>query len=199
MDWSCCACHIQCRIKTVEGYTRRCICGSGSLAWVPGLLIAENWDDHDRSGRFMTRDYAVITSNRALPMPSCSPMAITIHFRLWYVQEVEGIRTDVKVINISYLGMDWYINQHRKATYEAPPVPFSFGEEKYAMGRRDAVLLYDRIEGATDLRDAMSFMGSDDERTKVEMTVDKCLIIFRIPIFTCPYNRKSSCNRNCSA
>ena len=140
-----------------------------SLAWVPGLLIAENWDDHDRSGRYMTRDYAINY------LESCAPGAILFTygdndtFPLWYAQEVEGVRTDIKVVNISYLGMDWYISQHRKATYDAPPVPFSFSEEKYAMGRRDAVLLLDRIDGATDLRDAMAFMGSDDERTRVEL------------------------------
>ncbi|MFW6289577.1 MAG: hypothetical protein ACOC0R_01310, partial [Mariniphaga sp.] len=140
-----------------------------AMAWVPGLLLAENWDDHDRSGRYMPRDYAINY------LESCAPDAILFTygdndtFPLWYAQEVEGVRTDVKVINISYLGMDWYINQHRRATYEAPPMPFSFDEENYYMGRRDAVLIYDRIEGATDLRDALAFMGSDDERTKVEM------------------------------
>ncbi len=140
-----------------------------SLVWVPGVLLAENWDDHDRSGRYMTRDYAVNY------LESCAPDAILFTygdndtFPLWYAQEVEGVRTDVKVINISYLGMDWYINQHRMATYEAPPVPFSFQEDKYFMGRRDVVLVHNHIEGAIDLRDAMAFMGSNDERTKVEM------------------------------
>jgi hypothetical protein len=140
-----------------------------SLILVPGVLATQNWDDHNRSGRYMTRDYAINY------LESCAPNAILFTygdndtFPLWYVQEVEGIRTDVKVINISYLGMDWYITQHRMATYEAPPMPFSFQEEQYFMGRRDAVLILDRIDGAVDLRDAMDFMGSDDERSKVEM------------------------------
>ncbi|HZH74040.1 MAG TPA: hypothetical protein VFD91_16205, partial [Mariniphaga sp.] len=142
---------------------------AGSMLLVPGLLISENLDDHDRSGRYMTRDYAINY------LESCAPDAILFTygdndtFPLWYVQEVEGVRTDVKVINLSYFGMDWNINQHRRATYEAPPIPFSFQEEKYYMGRRDAVLLIDQIEGAVDLRDAMAFMGSEDDRTKVEM------------------------------
>ncbi len=161
-----------------------------SLAWVPGLLIAENWDDHDRSGRYMARDYAVNY------LESCAPNAILFTygdndtFPLWYVQEVEGIRTDVKVINISYLGMDWYINQHRMATYEAPLIPFSFNKDKYAMGRRDAVLIYDRIDGATDLRDAMSFVGNDDERTKVEMTAGQMLDYFPDTDFYLPVDKE---------
>jgi hypothetical protein len=140
-----------------------------SLGLVPGILVAQNLDDHNRSGRYMTRDYAINY------LESCAPNAILLTygdndtFPLWYVQEVEGVRTDVKVVNISYLGMDWYISQHRRASYEATPIPFSFGEEQYYTGRRDAVLIRDRISGAVDLRDAMTFLGSEDERTKAKM------------------------------
>ena len=154
--------------KVISGTPASIAAGVVSLVVVPGLLLAENFDDHDRSGRYMTRDYAINY------LESCAPNAILLTygdndtFPLWYVQEVEGIRTDVKVVNISYLGMDWYITQQRMATYEAPPVPFSFDEDKYYMGRRDAVLIINRVEGAVDLRDAMMFMGSDDERSKVE-------------------------------
>lgn len=141
-----------------------------SLVLVPGILAFQNYDDHDRSGRYMTRDYA------RNYLESCAPDAILFTygdndtFPLWYAQEVEGIRPDIKVINISYLGMDWYISQHRAATNEAAPVPFSFEEKQYFMGRRDAVLIEEMIEDPVDLSDAMDFLGSDDERTKLEMT-----------------------------
>jgi len=140
-----------------------------SLILVPGILASENWDDHNRSGRYMTRDYAINY------LESCAPNAILFTygdndtFPLWYVQEVEGVRPDLKIINMSYLGMDWYIRQHQWATYDAPPVPFSFEKDKYYMGRMDAVLFQDRIKGSVELHEAMDFLGSDDVRTKVKV------------------------------
>lgn len=139
-----------------------------SLILVPGILISQNLDDHNRSGRYMTRDYA---KNY---LESCAPNAILFTygdndtFPLWYVQEVEGFRRDVKVINIGYLGMDWYITQHRMASYDALPIPFSFEKEQYYTGRMDVVPFQEMIESSVELSSAMEFLGSDDERTKVK-------------------------------
>ena len=141
-----------------------------SLVLVPGILASENRDDHDRSGRYMTRDYA---KNY---LESCAPNAILFTygdndtFPLWYVQEVEGVRPDIKIINVGYLGMDWYITQHRMASNDAAPVPFSFDKSKYYMGRMDAVLFQERFENSVELSDAMEFLGSDDVRTKVKVS-----------------------------
>ncbi|WP_321347066.1 DUF2723 domain-containing protein [uncultured Draconibacterium sp.] len=146
-----------------------------SVVAVPGVLASQNWDDHDRSGKYMTRDYA---KNY---LESCAPNAILFTygdndtFPLWYVQEVEGVRPDIKIVNISYLGMDWYISQQQFKTYEADPVPFSFTKDKYYMGRMDAVLFQDRIKGSVELSEAMEFLGSDDVRTKVKVTSGQML------------------------
>ncbi len=161
-----------------------------SLVLVPVILLAENYDDHNRSGRYMTRDYAINY------LESCAPNAILFTygdndtFPLWYVQEVEEVRPDIKVINISYLGMDWYISQHRMASNDAPPVPFSFNEDQYYMGRRDIVLLENVIDGAIDLRDAMAFMGSDDVRTRVEMVDGRKLDYLPSHDFYLPVDRQ---------
>lgn len=160
------------------------------LVLVPGVLVTQNLDDHDRSNRYMTRDYAINY------LESCAPNAILFTygdndtFPLWYVQEVEGIRTDIKVVNISYLGMDWYINQHRMATYEAEPVPFSFEENQYYTGIRDGVFIQNRIDRAIDLRDAMEFMGSDDERTKAETASGQKVDYFPSNEFYLPVNKQ---------
>ena len=110
---------------------------------VPLIMAEQNWDDHDRSNRFTARDFAEDYLN------SCAKNAILFTygdndtFPLWYLQEVEGVRTDIKVVNLSLLGTDWYIDQIRKRTYEAAPVPFKMSHDKYREGTRDAVYVTD--------------------------------------------------------
>lgn len=99
---------------------------------VPVVLATENWDDHDRSGRYMARD---IGRNYLNSVPKNS---IIINFGdndtfpLWYCQEVEGVRTDVRVMNSSYLGGEWYIDEMKLAANDAEGVPFSIPTEKYS-------------------------------------------------------------------
>lgn len=101
---------------------------------VPALLLVENWDDHDRSERFFARDAAYNT------LISCAPHSILFTggdndtFPLWYLQEVEGIRTDVRVIVLSYANADWYINQFYRKTYESAPLPLSLPAQAYKQG-----------------------------------------------------------------
>lgn len=106
---------------------------------VPVLMAQQNWDDHDRSDRYTATDYA---KNY---LDSCDENAIIFTngdndtFPLWYVQEVEGYRTDVRVINLSYFNTDWYIDQMRKRAYDSPPVNFTLTPEQYEIGQRDIV------------------------------------------------------------
>ncbi len=111
------------------------------LVWVPVLMAFQNWDDHDRSGRFHT---VAIASNY---LNSCDTNAIIFTFGdndtfpLWYAQEVEGIRTDVRDVNLSLFSTDWYTNQMKRKAYESDPIPISLKEEKYQTGTRDIVFV----------------------------------------------------------
>jgi hypothetical protein len=137
-----------------------------TLLAVPVLLARENWDDHDRSGRYTARDFASNYLN------SCEPNAILFTngdndtFPLWYAQEVEGIRTDIRVCNLSYLGADWYIDQMARKAYDSDPLPFGMNQDQYRLGKRDLVYLVDRINEPVALKDAMDFVRSEDARTK---------------------------------
>lgn len=101
---------------------------------VPGIMAVEGWDDHDRSGRYFSVDSA-----RNF-LASCEPNAILFTggdndtFPLWYIQEVEGYRTDVRVIVLSYFNTDWYIDQMTRPAYESAPLPFSLTSKHYRQG-----------------------------------------------------------------
>ncbi|MBR4441031.1 MAG: DUF2723 domain-containing protein [Bacteroidales bacterium] len=105
----------------------------------PVLLACQNWDDHDRSHRYTARDFA---KNY---LDSCEPNAILFTngdndtFPLWYVQEVEGYRTDVRVVNLAYINTDWYADQMKRRAYESAPLPISLTHDQYVAGTRDIV------------------------------------------------------------
>ncbi len=137
-----------------------------SLFAVPGLMAKENWRNHDRSGRYTTRDLA------ADYLESCAPNSILFTvgdndtFPLWYCQEVEGIRTDVRVVNLMLLNADWYIDQMKRKAYDSDPVPFSLTHMQYIHGTRNYIYIIERLRQYTDLKTVVDFEASDDPKTK---------------------------------
>ena len=99
---------------------------------VPLQMVSQTWDDHDRSGRYAARDFGrnYLTSAGKNGVIFCNGDNDT--FPLWYNQEVEGYRTDVRVVNLSYLATDWYISQMQRAAYESTPLPMQAGPTTFA-------------------------------------------------------------------
>ena len=137
-----------------------------SLIFVPGLMARENWDDHDRSGRYTARDLAYNYLN------TCAPNAILFTngdndtFPLWYAQEVEGIRTDVRIINLMLFNTEWYIDQMKNKAYESDPIPITLPNNKYKDGTNNAIYLIERIKAPVELKEVIEFINNDDPRTK---------------------------------
>ncbi|MCI1778446.1 MAG: DUF2723 domain-containing protein [Bacteroidales bacterium] len=115
-----------------------CIC-------VPFQMLSQTWDDHDRSGRYMVRNMAY---NYLKPLGK-DAMLVTHGdndtFPLWYIQEVEGVRTDVRILNTSLLGTDWYIDQMKCKSYDSDPVPIDLDRSQYFYGTNDYVQVYNRF------------------------------------------------------
>src|SRR5690554_3212942 len=137
-----------------------------TLVLVPLNMAAENWDDHDRSQRTIARDIAFNYLNTVGENGIIFTNGDNDTFPLWYAQEVEGIRTDVRVANLSYLQTDWYIDQMKRKAYKSDPLPISMNHDQYVLGKRDMVYVLDRIEGHVDLKEAIRFLAGDDDRTK---------------------------------
>ncbi len=139
---------------------------------VPAIMGFKGWDNHDRSNRYHSVDFAKNLLN------SCAPNAILFTggdndtFPLWYVQEVEGFRTDVRVCNLSLLGTDWYIDQMKRQTYESEPLPISLDRDNYMYGKNDIVPFYEipGVKGGINLKEYMGLVNSGNKAIQVPLT-----------------------------
>jgi len=158
---------------TLKNYLQPKIAGPAiiaiSLLASPILMASQNWDDHNRAGR-----YTALAMAKAY-LSSCDKNAILFTigdndtFPLWYVQEVEGYRTDVRIVNTSLFMTDWYADQMKAKAYESDPMPVSFTHDQYKQGTRDYMLYVPGTEARWNLGDLLKFIGSDDPRAQREL------------------------------
>ncbi len=157
-------------IYELRKYVTRTIALSAAVslsAIVPTVVLAQNWDDHNRSHRTVAQDLAVSM------LESCEKNAILFTyadndtFPLWYAQEVLGIRRDVRIVCLSLFRSDWYIDQAKKKQYDADPLPITMDHWQYREGTRDWL----SIDQATDtmlLENVVAFFTNDDPEYKYE-------------------------------
>ncbi len=140
------------------------------LAACPMLMAVQNWDDHDRSGRYTARDIG------ANYLESCAPNSVLFtygdndSFPVWYVQDVEQVRTDIRVANLSYIQAGWYIDMMRQKAFESDPLPFSLGSEKYIEGTRTQMPVNTTSTKIADIKDALKFLGLDDRKFHIDIS-----------------------------
>lgn len=138
-----------------------------SLLAAPVLMASQNWDDHDRSDK-----YTAVAMAKAY-LTSCDPNAILFTigdndtFPLWYAQEIEKIRTDVKIVNTSLFMTDWYIDQMKTKTYASDPLPISFIHDEYVGDKLDYVAHIPKVESRWEVKDFISFIKNP--KSTVEM------------------------------
>lgn len=147
-----------------------------SMVCVPCLLAAENWDDHDRSEKYAARDFA----KNYLASVNKNGVLITFGdndtFPLWYAQEVEGFRTDVRILNYTLSGMHWYVEQLYNKLYDSDALPFTLPKEFYALGR-DVAYIQDNSNQFLEVEDVLKMVRDHQDRFVQEHNGQKYLIL----------------------
>jgi hypothetical protein len=149
---------------------RPVIAGLLTLA-VPALMGFKGWNNHDRSGRYHSIDQAKNT------LRSCAKNAVLFTggdndtFPLWYVQDVEGFRTDVRVLVLSYYATDWYIEQTRQKVYESEPLPYTLNFENYQAGVNEFLPYVENksVQKGIDLKQYLELVKQKHEALMVEL------------------------------
>ncbi len=138
-----------------------------ALVAVPGIMAQQGWEGHDRSGKYAARDFA------RMYLESCAPNAILFTngdndtFPLWYAQEVEGIRTDVRVVNYMLSSGDWYVDQMGRKVYESDKLPLSI-DQKFYNEKANYVPVFERLDSA-DVKEAIQFIKDQSKASKVPL------------------------------
>jgi hypothetical protein len=143
------------------------------LVLVPGILAANNWDDHDRSNKYTARSMA------KMYLDSCAENGILFTigdndtFALWYAQEIEGYRTDVRVVNTSLFQTDWYIDQMKRKAYESDPVPSQLTHDLYKYGTNDYIIIEPVVKDTLLVKQFLDFIASNNPKTKYKYILEQ--------------------------
>ena len=143
------------------------------LILVPGILAANNWDDHDRSDKYTAKAMA------KMYLDSCAENGILFTigdndtFALWYAQEIEGYRTDVRIVNTSLFQTDWYIDQMKRKAYDSDPVPSQLTHDLYKYGTNDYIIIQQVINDTLEVKQFLDFVASDNPKTKYKYVLEQ--------------------------
>jgi hypothetical protein len=138
------------------------------LLLVPAIMAKEGWDDHTRANKYSARDFAINYLN------SCAPNAILITngdndtFPLWYAQEVEGVRTDVRVVNFMLSSGDWYVHQLMRKIYDSEALPFTLSYDQYNKGINEVSAYSGQLQDRVELQDLMDLIASEDPSSRFQ-------------------------------
>ncbi len=158
---------------------------------VPVLLAAQNWDDHDRGHRTLANDIGWNYLQSTLPNSIILNYGDNDTFPLWNNQEVYGVRPDVRIMNTSYLGGEWYIDEMKTRANDAPGVPFSLPKSKYSFVN-DWVPVDNRIDRPVDIREIIEFVRSEDPRTKTKLSDGSSIDFIPSKRIALPVNKQNA-------
>ena len=167
---------------------------------VPVWMAYQNFDDHDRSDRTFQMDNA-----RNL-LQSCAPNSILFTggdndtFPLWYLQEVEGVRTDVRIMVLSYMNTDWYINQLRRTYYNSPAFKLSLKEKDYLQyGPNDVIYIHESIKEGIDAKKYLQLLHEEHQALRMTSSIGEPYSILPSRLLIMPGdNSTSGVNRHVS-
>ncbi len=134
----------------------------GLALMAPTILLVQNFDDHSRRGHYAARDYAINFLESVSPNGIIFTYGDNDTYPLWYAQEVEGIRRDVRVINLSLIAVDWYIDAMRRKVNDSPPIKFTIPKEAYRGNKRNIVLFPENLvsrEKEWPIKNVLKFIG----------------------------------------
>ena len=159
------------------------------LLGVPVLMGAENWDDHDRSNRYTAVEMAKNYLNSVGPNGILVTHGDNDTFPLWYAQEVENVRTDVRIANTSLLGTDWHIDQMKYAMNESSPLDLNVGPKQYLYGTNEFIYIYDTRDTALLLSDVMKIFKHPE--AKLPLSSGKMVDYIMSRKFIIPVNKEN--------
>jgi hypothetical protein len=156
-------------VRFTKNYKTAAVVATILCMSAPVLMAKDGWDDHDRSKRFFSVDSAINY------LESCAPNGILFTggdndtFPLWYSQEVEGRRTDTRVIVLSYYNTDWYIKQSMRQTYESAAFPYTLTAENYRQGGPNDYLPYQKFDNINtiDLKQFLDLVKKDHKALRL--------------------------------
>ena len=165
---------------------------SATMLGSPMLLVSQNWDDHDRSNRYTAQSMARMYLDSIAPNGIIFTIGDNDTFALWYLQNIEGYRRDVRVINTALFATDWYIDDMKKKAFDSDPIPSQLTHDQYKYGSRDYIIFNEIDTDSININVWMDWVASNDPRTMYQIPSSGQIVnTFPTKSFRLPVNKQA--------